>query len=77
MLARLPQWVRCTALMVAPKAEVTKNSTNMSAPAAGFHFTHAESARASSESNRIQIHDPKKIPEAMRRLSVIQLQPSR
>ena len=77
MLARLPQWVRSTALMVAPNAEVTKNRTNISAPAAGFHFTQAERARASSESSRIQTHEPKKIPEAMRALSVIQLQPSR
>src|SRR6185369_12136006 len=64
ILNRCPQLVRCTPLMVAPKPAATKNTPNISPPAAGFHFTHAESAMASSDRTRIQIHDPKNIPEA-------------
>src|SRR5262249_675986 len=64
MLNRCPQYVRCTALMVAPNPAATKNTPNMSAPAAGFHFTHADNASASSDSTSTQIHPPKKIPDA-------------
>ena len=39
-----------------------------SAPAAIFHFTQAESAKASSEITRIQIQAPAKIAQAIQRL---------
>src|ERR1700722_14551737 len=77
MLNRCPQVVRCTPLMVAPKAAATKKTPKTSAPAAGFHFTHAESASASSESRKIKTHEPKKKPHAMRALSCAHPPPSR
>src|ERR1017187_868109 len=48
MLNRLPHLVRCTPLITAPKAAATKKTPNIRPPAAGFHFTPAESASASS-----------------------------
>src|SRR3954470_25029154 len=77
MLNRCPQLVRCTPLIVAPKPPATKNTPNISAPAAGFHFTHAESESASRERIKTQIHPPKKMPDAKRQCSVTHVQPSR
>src|SRR5580700_10993463 len=77
MLNKCPQLVRCTPLMVAPKAAATKKTPKTSAPAAGFHLTHAESASASSESKTIHTQEPKKKPQAMRALSCAQPPPSR
>src|SRR5580658_1893522 len=77
MLNSEPQLVRCTALTVAPKAAVTKNTPNTSAPAAGFHLTQAESANASSESSMIHTQELRKEPQAMRKLSCAQPPPSR
>src|SRR6266480_6781063 len=59
MLNRWPHLVRCTPLTATPKPAATKNTPNISAPAAGFHLTHAESASAIRESNRIHTHAPK------------------
>src|ERR1700677_4023600 len=77
MLNKCPQFVRWTPLIVAPKAAATKKTPKTSAPAAGFHLTHAESASASSESKTIHTHEPKKKPHAMRALSCAQQPPSR
>src|SRR5580704_4949626 len=77
MLSSDPQFVRCTPLMVAPNAAATKNTPKTSAPAAGFHLTHADNASASSESSTIHTQEPKKKPHAMRALSWAQPPPSR
>ena len=77
MLNRCPHRVRCTAFTVAPNPPATKNTPNISAPAAGFHFTQAESARASIARTTIHTHEPKNKPRASAPLSPIQLHPSR
>src|SRR6185437_4910674 len=63
--------------MVAPKAAATKNTPNISAPAAGFHFTHAESAKASSASTKIQTQEAMKMPLASREFALTHVQPSK
>ena len=70
MLNRWPHLVRCTPLMVTPKPAATKKTPNIRPPAAGFHFTQAESASASSARIRIHTHAPKKRPAAKRAWSV-------
>src|SRR5262249_36786588 len=77
MLNRFPQFVRLMPVTIAPNPAATKSTPNISPRAGGFHVTHAESASASSESTRIQIHDPIKMPLASRAFVVAQVQPSR
>ena len=64
MLNSDPQLVRWMALTVAPNPPATKKTPNIRAPAAGFHFTQAESASASSERIRIQIQAPTNVATA-------------
>src|SRR5215471_2482268 len=77
MLNRWPHLVRKTALYATPNPAATKKTPNISAPAAGFHFTQAESASASSASIRIQTHAPTKRAPPMRAFAAIQSHPSR
>src|SRR5262245_38250520 len=62
--------------MATPNPAATKKTPNISAPAAGFHLTQAESASASKAKTRIQTHDPKKMPQPRLALSCSQVQPS-
>src|SRR5713226_3364994 len=76
MLIRLPHLVRSTPLMAAAKADDTKKAPNNKPAAACRHFTHADRARLISERSRIQIHDPRNSPTAIRALSVSHVPPS-
>src|SRR6185437_10963916 len=58
--------------MAAPNPAPAKNTPSTNAPAAIFHRTHADTARAISESTRIQRKSPRKIPHASQRLSLAQ-----
>src|SRR5438477_10247073 len=76
MLNRCPHLVRCTPLMATPNPAATKNTPNISAPAAGFHLTHADNASASSARMRIHTQDPKNSPQPRLELACIHVQPS-
>ena len=79
MFSRFPHsgWRLSIPLIAPPKPAPTKKTPNRDAVAIGLNFTHADSASDNNEIVSIQIHDPTKIPSAIRRFSPSQASPSK
>src|SRR5258706_16251441 len=74
---KYPLVVRMTAFMAAPNPAPRKKTPSTSAPATGFHFTHADSARPRRASMTTSARELRKMARASQRWSHIHDPPER
>src|SRR4051794_15882365 len=75
--SRYPHQVSSVALSASAKPVSTKKTISSDTRATGFHFTQAEIASTTSETDRIQAQLPANRAKAIRRLPAIHPAPSR